>query len=176
MKISLIGYMGSGKSTVGKLLATKLGYSFKDLDTEIEKLEQISIQELFEKKGELYFRKQEKKILKNLLNSTDNIILSTGGGTVAFYDNLDTINENSISFYLSLSPTALSERLKQGKKSRPLIKHLKDENLTEFIAKHLFERNIFYQKAHYSITCNQLNEQEIVKSIVTKIKNHQNHS
>lgn len=172
MKISLIGYMGSGKSTIAKLLAQKTSFRCIDLDMQIEKIENKSIDDIFKDNGELYFRKRENEVLKKVINKPENIILSTGGGTAVFYDNLDIINQNSTSFYLYLSPDELAKRLINQKDKRPLIKHLNNENLTEFIAKHLFERNQFYQKAKFIINCHNKNTDEISDIIIQKLKNN----
>lgn len=173
MKISLVGYMGSGKTTVGKQLAELMGLGFIDLDEFIEVREGKSIQEIFSEKGEIYFRKLENELLKEVL-SEKSFVLSTGGGTPSFYNNMDLINKNSLSFYLHASPTALAERLNQGQVERPLIAHVASEDLVEFIAKHLFERNAFYQMAHESIATSNRSEEEVVSAIHDKIKTHQN--
>lgn len=151
MIISLVGYMGSGKSTVGKLLADALGYDFIDLDDEITRINGQSIEQIFKVKGEIKFRKIEHEVLKSVLN-IDNLVLALGGGTPVYYNNMDLINENSVSFYLRMNPVELSERLIKEKEHRPLIKHLNDEDLIEFIAKHLFERNLFYDRAKYTLS------------------------
>lgn len=165
MIITLIGYMGSGKSSVGKILSRKLDFLFVDLDTAIEEVEAIPVATIFKEKGELYFRKKEREILKNILNRKENIVLSIGGGTPCFYGNIELINSLSKSYYLQASPTSLSARLETGKAKRPLIAHLKQTELPEFIAKHLFERNPFYQKAQHTINTNG----ESVSSVADRI-------
>ncbi|MBV7441788.1 shikimate kinase [Weeksellaceae bacterium TAE3-ERU29] len=169
MVITLIGYMGSGKSSIGKILSEKLNYTFLDLDEVIEKQEKLKISEIFKKKGEVYFRKLESQTLKNILESQDNIILSTGGGTPVFYDNMDSILKKSVSFYLQATPITLAERLDPEKQSRPLIAHLPKTDLPEFIAKHLFERNPFYQKSKFTIKTDGLTPQEIADEIISLV-------
>ncbi|MFV0530110.1 MAG: shikimate kinase [Flavobacteriales bacterium] len=155
MIITLIGYMGSGKSFIGKQLAHQLSFPFIDLDFYIEEKEKKSIASLFKEKGEIYFRKSEHYALLEILKNPSNCILSLGGGTPCFYDNMKHINQNSISFYLKNSISTLSTRLQIEKEHRPIISHLKDEQIPEFIAKHLFERRFFYEKATYTLEVDQ---------------------
>ncbi len=164
-KIILVGYMGTGKSAIGKKLAKVLGIDFIDLDHYIEEKEEQEITTIFEKKGELYFRKVEKKYSEQLLSSNYNFILATGGGTPCYYNNMKFINEKSISFFINTPLNILVERLAKNKNQRPLIKHLNNDELMEFIAKHLFERNQFYQEANYAIT-NNTTVNDAVKEII----------
>ncbi len=167
MIITLIGYMGSGKSFIGKQLADRLSLPFFDLDSFIEKKEQQSIATIFKEKGEIYFRKKERETLLEVLKNQDNIVLSLGGGTPCFYDNMDHINQNSVCFYLKSSITTLSKRLQNEKGQRPLIAHLRENQLPEFIAKHLFERRLFYEKAHHTVDTEQQSLEEILNFIKT---------
>lgn len=172
MIISLIGYMGSGKSHISKLLGKKIKIEVFDLDKEISRKNKMTISEIFEKKGEIFFRKAEKESLEELLASKENCILSVGGGTPTFYNNMDLLNEKSITFYLRANINTLTERLKKQKEKRPLIAKIADENLPEFIAKHLFERNAFYNKAQYIIDTDYKSPDEIVDKIATILMNH----
>ena len=172
MKISLMGYMGSGKTTIGKLLSDYMNLKFIDLDQYIEVAEHKAISKIFAESGEIYFRKIEKDYLHQVLAQND-FVLSTGGGTPAYYDNLQSINENSLSFYLQANPNNLAKRLSLSESRRPVIAHLTKEELPEFIAKHLFERNAYYQQATYTVNTNKKTEQEIVNEIREKIKYHQ---
>jgi len=170
MIISLIGYMGSGKSTTGKDLAKTLGYEFIDLDQYIEKKYALTVSDIFKQFGELGFRKREREALHEVLHKT-NVVLSLGGGTPVYYDNMEIINQNSISFYLRLPIYFLSKRLEYKKEKRPLIAHLSNEDLTEFIAKHLFERNPYYNKAKHIISITSQSPSEVLNEIVQLIKN-----
>ncbi|OEJ98811.1 shikimate kinase [Flavivirga aquatica] len=168
MKIILIGYMASGKSTLGKKLAKKANYDFLDLDDFIEKKENASVSEVFKTKGEIYFRKQEAFYLKELLKGDNNIILSVGGGTPCYGDNMDLIlNANNVkSIYLKASIPTLVSKLIKKKSKRPLIAHIEsEEELTEFIGKHLFERVQFYNNAEIKITTDGKTKKDIVKEI-----------
>lgn len=169
MIISLVGYMGSGKSHISKLLSSKLHYKLLDLDKEISLRLNKSIPEIFQKDGEIYFRKKEKEILEDILQEKENSILSVGGGTPTFYKNMDAINEKSTSFFLRTSVKTLSERILKNKEKRPLLARIPDEELPEFIAKHLFERNQFYQKANYIIETEGKSPEEILKEIILKV-------
>ncbi|WP_417610137.1 shikimate kinase [Owenweeksia hongkongensis] len=164
MKISLIGYMGSGKSTIGPELAVLSGLDYYDLDAEIEKHTGYTITETIFNKGELYFRKLEREKLHEIL-AKDNFVLSTGGGTPCYYDNIDVINKNSLSVYLQYNVKELFERLKGNTAERPLIAHLEGEPLQEYIGKHLFERSTYYDKATVVIKAGKLNKLEILKEI-----------
>ena len=167
MKIILLGYMGSGKTTIGIQLAKKLFLNFTDLDEFIEEKEQKSIKEIFEQKGEIYFRKIEHKYLKQFIKENESYVLSLGGGTPCYAGNLDLIlhDKNNLSFYLRGSISTLFKRLSKNKFKRPLINDLSDNQLTEYIAKHLFERSVFYDKATYKISIDDKEVQEIVTEI-----------
>ena len=171
MKIVLLGYMGSGKTTIGKQLAKKIYHKFSDLDTYIEQQENNSISEIFKQKGEIYFRKIEHIYLKQFLKDNDSYVLSLGGGTPCYAGNMDIlINENDlVTFYLQTSIPILKERLSRNSAKRPLISSLTEEKLTEYIAKHLFERREFYDKATYRISTNSKSIQEIVADIRIKL-------
>lgn len=162
--------MGSGKTTIGKDLAKTLGYEFIDLDHYIEMKYNLSIADIFLNFGELGFRKREREALHEVLNNT-NIVLSVGGGTPVYYDNIDQINSHSKSFFLRVQLPQLVKRLETKKQARPLIAHLDNDQLTEFIAKHLFERNPYYQKAKYTLSISNQNPSEILNEIMTIIKN-----
>ena len=166
-KIVLVGYMGVGKTTIGKELAKKANIPFLDLDELIEKKERQTISELFRLKGEFYFRKLEHQLFKELLSNDDNFILSTGGGTPCYYNNhflLD--NENVSAIYIEASINTIYDRLQNEKEQRPIIKDLNTAELKEFIAKHLFERSFYYQKAKYKINVDGKTIQEIVEQLI----------
>lgn len=165
MIISLVGYMGSGKSHVAKVLSQKLQLKIIDLDKEISLRNKMSIPEIFAQRGEIYFRKQEKDTLQQLLNSHSSGILSLGGGTPCFYDNMETINRHTESFFLRTSVATLVTRLSPQMDKRPLIARLAPEDLPEFIAKHLFERNLFYSKAKFTVSTDGKNPEQVADEI-----------
>ena len=166
MKIVLVGYMASGKSTIGKILANSLDIDFIDLDNAIAKEVGISISEIFKNKGELFFRKTETKVLEKLLSNNQSFVLATGGGTPCHGYNMKIINDNSTnSFYLKLAMPSLVERIKKEKIQRPLVANILDEDLPEFIGKHLFERNMYYVMAEKTIDCNSKSAEDIANEI-----------
>ena len=166
MIISLIGYMGSGKSHISKVLCQKMGLKLIDLDKEIFLKNNMSIPEIFEKRGEIYFRKEERALLEEILNTEKNCILSLGGGTPAYYNNMELITQKSESVYLRTSVRTLTERLLKQKQKRPLIAKIPDEDLPEFIAKHLFERQVFYGQAKYTVSTDSKTPEKITDEII----------
>ncbi len=167
MKVVLIGYMGSGKTTVGKLLAEELKFKFIDLDDYIETSLKESITHIFETKGELYFRKKESELLNKILDDNRDLVIAIGGGTPCYGSNMDTIlQKTKLVFYLKLSIASLTERLNKEKEHRPLISHLKDEDLPEFIGKHLFERGVYYSRANYTVTGDHKDSDFVKEEIV----------
>ena len=166
MIIVLVGYMGSGKSVVGKLLAHSLELPFIDLDEYIEGELQESISNIFNNKGEIYFRKKEHEYLYKVLQDHDHLVLATGGGTPCYSGNMEVLLEQTpYVFYLLVSVPELARRLSMEKQYRPIISHLNDDSLPEYIAKHLFERSPYYMKANYTLLCDGKSIEEIVKEI-----------
>ena len=173
MKIFLIGYMGSGKSYIGKRLAQRIDQKFIDFDEEIEKQENLSISEIFQQKSEIYFRKLEKQTLIRMLSSEENAVFSLGGGTPCYGDNMDLIknSEDAVSIYLKLDIQTLTDRLYKEKEHRPVISHLNEkEKLEEFIRKHLFERGFYYNQSNYIINCSEKSSDEIILEIEQKLR------
>ena len=162
--------MGSGKTLVSKELHILNNFKIFDLDTEISKQNNRSITEIFKEKGEIFFRKTEKEVLEKILSTEKNIILSLGGGTPCYYNNIDSINEKTISVFLKTNVKTLAQRLSSEKDKRPLIQNISNEDLPEFIAKHLFERNPFYNQAKIKINTDNLSTKEIAEEILSQIK------
>lgn len=168
MKIILAGYMGSGKTAVGKTLARYNDLLFIDLDNEIENREKKTISQIFKENGEIYFRKREAEILKDLLQQDKNFVLSLGGGTPCYGKNLELIKNSPHTrlFYLKAGLFPLKERLLREKEQRPLIQHLSSpEVLEDFIRKHLFERTFYYNQSDYIINTDDRSIEEVVKEI-----------
>lgn len=173
MKIFLLGYMGSGKSHLGKQLSANLNYSFYDLDEVIEKEHGAKISEIFSSRGEIFFRKAERKTLEKMLQLEKNAVVALGGGTPCYGDNMDLIKaaEDVKSVYLKLNIETLKARLAKEKDHRPMISHLDtDEKLEEFIRKHLFERGFYYNQSDVIIDCNSKKEAEIVELIISNLR------
>jgi len=138
--------MGCGKTTFGKRLANKLAYNFIDLDKVIEENAGISIPEFFKQFGEEAFRRKESEIIKTTA-FPENSIIATGGGAPCFFDNMDWMNANGTTVYISLTPKALASRLESATEERPVLQGKKGEELEAFIAGKLAEREPFYSKA-----------------------------
>ncbi|WP_142783197.1 shikimate kinase [Changchengzhania lutea] len=169
MIVVLIGYMASGKSTIGIILAKKLGYNFIDLDEYIEEKEKLKVKDIFTLKGEIYFRKKEAQYLNEILNEENRIVLSLGGGTPCYGNNLDHILNQTgvISIYLKAQIHTLVNRLKNEKSKRPLLAELENgDAVTEYIGKHLFERSHFYNQANITISTDNKAQNEIVEELV----------
>ncbi|MFC4632967.1 shikimate kinase [Dokdonia ponticola] len=172
MDIYLLGYMGSGKTTIGQLLAKQIGYDFVDYDQFISQKENASISDVFTAKGEIYFRKKEALYLKELLKETKTKkIVSLGGGTPCYGNNMQDIKDsNVISVYLNVPVTELTRRLWDEKSQRPLIANQESkEALEEFVRKHLFERSFYYNQASKVIKVNGQNESQIVEEIIATL-------
>lgn len=163
--------MASGKSTIGRLLAQKLNILFIDLDDYIEEKEKMSITDIFKHKGEIYFRKQEHVYLKELLLKNNNFILSLGGGTPCYANNMDLIKSSPqvTSVYLKTSISTITSRLEAEKAKRPLVAELSKDELAEFIAKHLFERSYFYHQAHITVHLDVNDVNEAVALLESKL-------
>ncbi len=168
LKFILLGYMGCGKSTVGQALAKSLQLDHMDLDYYIEQQERASITQLIAEKGIIYFRKVEKKHLETLLKLPNSYVLSLGGGTPCYYNNMDAIlkTAQSRSIYLRANVPFLTERLYTKKSKRPLIAAIESkEELAEFIGKHLLERSSFYDQADAVIDIQGKTVAQLVKEI-----------
>lgn len=166
-KIILIGYMAVGKTTIGELLSKKMQIEAIDLDRIIENTTGLSIPNIFERNGEVYFRKIEHKIFKKSVEESKELIIITGGGTPCYANNHLLLNaENVISIYLKASIDVIFDRLKSEKEQRPLVANQSGADLKEFIAKHLFERSYFYNKALFTVNVDGKSPEVIVEEIL----------
>lgn len=156
MKIYITGYMGSGKTTVAKKLASSLNYQYIDLDEVIERETKSTIAELFEKEGEDSFRLKEQHALRRT-EGLDKAVISTGGGTPCFFDNMDWMNEEGITVYLEAPAGLLFHRLLHEKDKRPLLKKIGEIQLMEHIQEHLAQREQYYKKALLTVKAASLN-------------------
>lgn len=145
-RIFLIGYMGAGKTTVGKVLSNLLNLSFLDLDYYIERRYHKTVSQLFAEKGEEAFRTIERNMLHEVADF-ENILISVGGGTPCFFDNMEVMNQKGQTVYLKVSVKELANRLEIAKATRPVLKGRSGEELLQFIAENLEKRTPFYQKA-----------------------------
>ncbi|WP_046371623.1 shikimate kinase [Flavihumibacter petaseus] len=148
MRIYFIGFMGSGKSHWGRLLSANLGLPFFDLDQVIVERDGRTIAEIFADNGEEYFRLLEKEILTELTTTHPEMILSCGGGTPCFFNNIDYMKEHGRVIWLNTSTTVLVQRLLKEKNHRPLLKDIPDDEMKAFIVKKLHDRKLYYEQAH----------------------------
>jgi shikimate kinase len=166
MKIYLIGFMGCGKTTVGKRLAAHCGYSFVDTDNLFEAKHNRSIESYFEQYGEDCFRQEETLLLRETL-SLENTVIATGGGTPCFYDNMDWMLSHGVCIYLEMPPKALFNRLKNSKSERPL---LQSGNLLENIQTLLPKREQFYKRANITVSGLDVEIRELVNAFGDKME------
>ena len=167
MKIVLLGYMASGKSSIGKRLSKRLSMNFLDLDDYIIEQEGMSISHIFKEKGEVYFRKIENKYLNEIISKKEKFILALGGGTPCYANNMDVINNDDkvLSIYLQGNTSTMIERLVRKKSKRPLVASLSDDKIPEFVAKHLFERRPFYEQAKLTVKIDGKTKKEVAKEL-----------
>lgn len=165
-RIFMIGFMGAGKTSAGRKLAERLNFGFIDMDHWIEEREGISIQEIFKRNGEVWFREQEREVLRELAGREDSLVISTGGGVPCFHDNMAFIKSNGISVYLKLSPLALLHRLRKSKKpERPLLSGKSDSEIIEYIQLKLQEREVFYEMSDIIFPAENFKTKDLVAVI-----------
>ena len=168
-RIILIGYMGAGKTTVGKALARELGLPFYDLDWYIEERFRRTIPQILAEKGEEGFRRIEQHVLHEVAEFED-LIISSGGGTPCFFDNMEYMNRQAMTVYLKATPETLFQHLKMGKTERPLLKGKTDEELIDFIRSSLATREPFYSRARYTLDISPLNDYDKIKDTVRLLR------
>ncbi|MBO7290105.1 MAG: shikimate kinase [Bacteroidaceae bacterium] len=164
-RIFLTGYMGAGKTTLGRALAAEMGIPFIDLDHYIEKRHCKTIAQLFAEKGEEGFREIERRMLHEV-GEFEDVIISTGGGTPCFFDNIEYMNSQGTTVYLDVPVERLFIRLSIARSKRPLIKEKNDEELMAFIIEQLEKRAPHYSKAQYSFKADKLEDVTQVKASV----------
>lgn len=168
-RIILIGYMGAGKTTVGKALAKELGIPFYDLDWYIENRRRKTVSEIFAEVGEEGFRQIEHNMLHEVAEFED-VIISCGGGTPCFFDNIDYMNEQGQVVYLKASPEVLYKHLLMGKGERPLLKGKSEEELITFIREQLEKREPYYNKARYTVDVSLMDNYDKIKITIEKLR------
>ena len=168
-RIILIGYMGSGKTTVGKALSKETGMMFYDLDWYIESRMRKTVSQIFAERGEEGFRQIEYNMLHEVAEF-ENVIISCGGGTPCFFDNMDYLNQQGDVVYLKATPETLYKHLLMAKVERPLLKDKSPEELIAYITEHLKERTPFCEKARYTLDVNVLDNYDKIAVSVERIK------
>lgn len=168
-RIILVGYMGSGKTTVGKALSKQTGMMFYDLDWYIESRMHTTVSKLFEERGEEAFRKIEYNMLHEVAEFED-VIISCGGGTPCFFDNMEYLNQQGDVVYLKATPDVLYKHLLMAKVERPLLKGKSPEELIAYITEHLKERAPYYEKARHTLDVSVLDSYDKINTSVEQIQ------
>ena len=168
-RIILVGYMGSGKTTVGKALSKETGMMFYDLDWYIENRMHTTVSKLFSERGEEAFRQIEYNMLHEVAEFED-VIISCGGGTPCFFDNMDYLNQQGDVVYLKANPETLYKHLLMAKVERPLLKGKSADELIAYITEHLKERAPYYEKARYTLDVNVLDDYDKIKDSVATLR------
>lgn len=169
-RIILVGYMGSGKTTIGKALSKETGMMFYDLDWYIENRMRKSVSQIFSEKGEEGFRKIEYNMLHEVAEFED-VIISCGGGTPCFFDNIDYLNQQGDVIYLKATPEVLYKHLLMAKVERPLLKDKTPEELIAYIQEHLKEREPYYTKARHTLDVSLMDDYDKIKYSVEQLRN-----
>ena len=167
MKLFLIGFMGSGKSLVGKMLGKQLKTEFLDLDICIEKANNTSVHQIFGTTGQDYFRQLEHEQIKNL-DKQAHMIIATGGGTPCYFNNLELMNSMGKTVYLKTETNLLLERIKRDRSNRPLVKDIPPQDLETYVINQLKKREHFYSSANITIESNGKTPEKICDEIIEK--------
>ncbi|MEG1863978.1 MAG: shikimate kinase [Alistipes sp.] len=167
----LIGYMGCGKSTLGRKLARRLGVSFADTDALIEQQEGASVADIFQYEGERHFREVERAVLEQLLATRDEVVISTGGGLPTWDDNMVRMNAIGYTVYLRRTAEQIAHRLTPyGRQKRPRLRGLSDEELLAFMTQDMAMRETFYEQATTTFICDEESDERLVERILECIK------
>lgn len=169
IRIIMIGYMGAGKTTVGRQLALALGCSFYDLDWYIEMRYHRTVAQIFAERGEEGFRELERNMLHEVAEF-ENIVLSCGGGTPCFFDNMEYMNSLGETVFLHVEPEVLATHLKMGKVERPLIKGKSEEELIQYIRESLKKREPYYKQAKHIVDVTLLDNYDKIQTSVKLIR------
>ena len=169
IRIFLTGYMGAGKTTLGKAFARKLNLPFVDLDWYMEERFHKTVGELFVERGEAGFRELEKNMLHEV-GAFEVVVISTGGGAPCFFDNMDFMNRNGKTVFLNVHPDVLFRRLRVAKQQRPILQGKQDDELKEFIIRALEKRTPFYSQAQYVFNADELEDRSQIEKSVEKLR------
>ena len=169
IRIFLTGYMGAGKTTLGKAFARKLNLPFVDLDWYMEERFHKTVGELFVERGEAGFRELENNMLHEV-GAFEDVVISTGGGAPCFFDNMDFMNRNGKTVFLNVHPDVLFRRLRVAKQQRPILQGKQDDELKEFIIRALEKRTPFYSQAQYVFNADELEDRSQIEKSVEKLR------
>ena len=170
MIIFLVGYAGSGKSSLGKRLARRLGVRFVDTDKQVELQEGASIADIFHYEGEEYFRIAERRAVEALANDGVDMVIATGGGLPTWRDNMDWLLRSGMTVYLRRTPEQILSRLSDyGREKRPMFRGKSDEELLQFMHEQMALREPYYVKSHIDVDCTIMSDEDVVEYLVTKL-------
>lgn len=172
MILFLVGYAGSGKSTLGRHLARRLSCQVVDTDKRVEQMVGASVADIFHYEGEEYFRQAEREALESALSSGDTLIISTGGGLPTWRDNMEWMNGVGVTIYLKRTPEQILSRLSAyGREKRPMFRGKSDEELLEFMREQMALREEYYAKSKISIDCTSMSDDAAVEYIANIVTN-----
>lgn len=167
----LVGYAGSGKSSLAKRLSKALGVGYVDTDTLVEQSVGASIADIFYYEGEEYFRRMERGVVDRLVADGYEGIVATGGGLPVWEDNMERLNSIATTIYLRRSPEQILSRLSAyGREKRPMFRGKSDEELLQFMREHIAEREPYYAKANIVVDCNTMSDQDVVQYIIGRVE------
>jgi shikimate kinase len=170
-KLFLVGYMGCGKSTLGRKLSKVTNFRFVDMDSEIEQREGASVSDIFKFAGEEYFRRAERTLIEELAETEGDMIISTGGGAPTWADNMEYMNRKGECVYLRRTAQQIASRLSpNGRQKRPKLRGLNDEELVAFMTQNMAEREPFYMQARHIVDCAERSDAEIINIILEYLK------
>lgn len=171
MKLFLVGYMGCGKSTLGRKIAKRANVKFADMDSIIEEREGASVSDIFYYQGEEYFRSKEREIIEEFASWQEDAVISTGGGVPTWRDNMSRMNEVGECIYLRRTAQQIASRLSpHGRQKRPKLRGLNDEELVAFMTANMAEREPYYSQAKHSVDCTSMNDEELIEYILTLVR------
>ena len=163
-RIYIVGYMGAGKTTAARRLAQRMGWEVVDTDALFEEKYKISVNDFFNKYDEPLYRKLESEVLK-ATESLDHVVVSTGGGTACFFDNMDWMNQHGLTVFLRISPQAAVDRVIHSRHKRPLVEGKSEEELTEFVNQHYASRLPFYEQARITAKSEDFDIESLMEAI-----------
>lgn len=170
MILFLVGYAGSGKSSLGKRLARRMGLRFVDTDNVVEQQVGAPIADIFHYEGEEYFRIAERRAVESLANEAMDLVIATGGGLPTWRDNMEWMLRSGVTIYLRRSPEQILSRLSAyGREKRPMFRGKSDEELLEFMRQQMSVREEYYAQAHISVDCTTMSDDDVVEYIVNKL-------
>ena len=174
MKLFLIGFMGCGKSSLGRKIAKAAGVEFYDMDSMIEQREGATISDIFHFAGEQYFREKERALIEEFGSMDGSMVISTGGGAPAWQNNMELMNSLGATIYLRRTAQQIASRLSpHGRQKRPKLRGLNDEELVAFMTTNMAEREPFYSKAKYCVDCAERSDAELIDYILQIVKENE---